>query len=104
MFLLLSALLLLTGCVGAPWTEVSFDDLAPAGIDMRQCWNAMGMDDRGRIYIGFTSARADGREDFAVFRYDPQTRERTFLGTCWTWSPRPATRVPAKASPRDIRA
>jgi len=64
-----------------PWTEVSFDDLAPAGLVLRQCWNGMGMDDRGRVYIGFTSTRADGREDVSVFRYDPKTRERSFLGT-----------------------
>jgi hypothetical protein len=41
----------------------------------------MGMDDQGRIYIGFTSYRSDGREDFPVFRYDPKTGERIFLGT-----------------------
>jgi hypothetical protein len=50
-------------------------------MDMKQCWNAMGMDDRGRVYIGFTSVRADGREDFPVFRYDPKTRQKEFLGT-----------------------
>ncbi len=41
----------------------------------------MGIDDQGRIYIGFTSTRADGREDFPVFRYDPKTGKRLFLGT-----------------------
>jgi hypothetical protein len=80
-FLAVLALLLLAGCGGDPWTEVSFDDLAPAGLELHQCWNAMGMDDRGRVYIGFTSTRADGRENFPVFRYDPKTRERSFLGT-----------------------
>ncbi len=63
------------------WAEVSFADLAPAGMDMQQCWNGMGMDDQGRIYIGFTSVRKDGREDFPVFRYDPKTGKRDFLGT-----------------------
>ena len=41
----------------------------------------MGMDDQGHIYIGFTSIRSDKREDFPVFRYDPRTGERLFLGT-----------------------
>ena len=41
----------------------------------------MGMDSHERVYIGFTSRRSDGREDFAVFRYDPATAERLFLGT-----------------------
>jgi outer membrane protein assembly factor BamB len=50
-------------------------------MNMQQCWNGMGMDDQGRIYIGFTSIRADGREDFPVFRFDPGTGEKVFLGT-----------------------
>ena len=66
---------------GAEWAQISFDDIAPEGMDLQQCWNGMGMDDLGRIYIGFTSVRADGREDFPVFRYDPKTGERIFLGT-----------------------
>jgi hypothetical protein len=60
---------------------VAFDDLVPAGFVLKQCWNAMGMDRQERVYLGFTSLRPDGREDFAVFRYDPATRERRFLGT-----------------------
>lgn len=66
---------------GIQWAQVSFDDLAPAGMNMQQCWNGLGMDDQGRLYIGFTSVRSDRREDFAVFRYDPKTGERLFLGT-----------------------
>jgi hypothetical protein len=41
----------------------------------------MGMDDRGRVYIGFTSDRRTGGEDFGVFRYDPGSGERDSLGT-----------------------
>ena len=63
------------------YTQISFDDIAPSGVNMLQCWNGMGMDDQGRIYIGFTSLRNDGREDFPVFRYDPHTAESLFLGT-----------------------
>jgi hypothetical protein len=66
------------------WREVSFDDLIPDDLDVElaQCWNGMGMDDKGRIYIGFTSTRDDGKsEDFVVFRYDPATGMREFLGT-----------------------
>jgi hypothetical protein len=70
-----------TGDHGVEWAQISFDDIAPRGMDMNQCWNAMGMDDQGRIYIGFTSVRADGREDFPVFRYDPRSGEKVFLDT-----------------------
>jgi hypothetical protein len=63
------------------FSQISFDDIAPAGMYMRQCWNGMGMDDQGRIYIGFTSVRQDRREDFPVFRYDPKTGQKEFLGT-----------------------
>jgi hypothetical protein len=66
---------------GVQWAQISFDDLAPSGMKMQQCWNGLGMDDQGRIYIGFTSMRSDGREDFPVFRYDPKTGEKLFLGT-----------------------
>jgi len=69
------------GDQGIEWAQVSFDDIAPPGMNMQQCWNGMGMDDQGRIYIGFTSMRADGREDFPVFRYDPKSDEKVFLGT-----------------------
>jgi len=61
--------------------SIAFDDLAPVGLTLKQCWNAMGMDSKERVYIGFTSKRSDGRQDFAVFRYDPSTGERRFLGT-----------------------
>lgn len=63
------------------FSQISFDDLAPAGLNMQQCWNGMGIDNIGRIYIGFTSYRTDRREDFAVFRYDPKTGKREFLST-----------------------
>lgn len=60
---------------------VRFDDLAPAGMVLQQCWNAIGIDARERVYIGFTGRRADGREDFALFRYDPATGSRRLLGS-----------------------
>jgi len=63
------------------YSQISFDDIAPAGMYMGQCWNGMGMDNQGRVYIGFTSVRQDRREDFAVFRYDPKSGQRDFLGT-----------------------
>lgn len=60
---------------------ITFDDIAPRGMVLKQCWNAMGMDRQERVYVGFTASRADGREDFAVFRYDPATGDRRFLGS-----------------------
>jgi outer membrane protein assembly factor BamB len=61
--------------------SIAFDDIAPSGLTLQQCWDAMGMDSEQRIYVGFTSRRADARQDFAVFRYDPSTGERRLLGT-----------------------
>lgn len=66
------------------WTEISFYDLVPPdlNVDMYQSWNGMGMDDQGRVYIGYTSFRDNRRsEDFVVFRYNPETGEREFLGS-----------------------
>ena len=63
------------------WAEIDFDDLTPGYVSLQQCWNGMGMDDQGRIYIGFTSMRHSGGEDFVVFRYDPRSGVKTFLGT-----------------------
>jgi sugar lactone lactonase YvrE len=63
------------------WEQISFDDLRPPELSMQQSWNALGIDDQGRIYIGFTSYGRDGTEDFPVFRYNPKTGERNLLGT-----------------------
>jgi hypothetical protein len=70
-----------TGNQGVDWAQIDFQDLTPPGITRQQSWNALGMDDTGRVYIGFTSMRSDGRDDFAVFRYDPANGKRDFLGT-----------------------
>lgn len=66
---------------GISYKYIDFDDITPKGLKLLQCWDAMGMDDKERVYIGWTSRREDGREDFAVFRYDNGTGEKQFLGT-----------------------
>ncbi|MBV8193162.1 MAG: PQQ-like beta-propeller repeat protein [Alphaproteobacteria bacterium] len=80
--------------------SIAFDDIAPAGITLKQCWDALGMDSEERIYIGFTSVRSDGREDFAVFRYDPSTGERRFLGTFMDASRAAGNLQPAEQIPK----
>lgn len=80
--------------------SIAFDDLAPAGLRLEQCWDAIGMDSRERVYIGFTSKRADGREDFAVFRYDPATGERRFLGTFMDVSQAAGNLAPGEEIPK----
>jgi hypothetical protein len=80
--------------------SIGFDDIAPAGVTLKQCWNAMGMDGQERIYIGFTSARVDGREDFVVFRYDTSTGERRFLGTFMDASQAAGNLRPAEEIPK----
>jgi len=72
---------ILQGASEVKWYEVAFEDIAPRDITLKECWNAMGIDNQGRIYIGFTSTRADSRDDFLVFRYDPRTGERHYLGS-----------------------
>jgi hypothetical protein len=46
---------------------MTFDDLAPPGMVLRQCWNAIGIDGQERVYVGFTARRRDGRKNFALF-------------------------------------
>jgi hypothetical protein len=60
---------------------IAFDDIKPSYVRLSQSWDAMGMDDKERVYIGWTCKRDNGLEDFAVFRYDRATGERKFLGT-----------------------
>ena len=70
------------GDSGTSWAEVDFQSITPKGINLQQCWNGMGMDNQGRIYIGFTSVLADKEtEDFVIFRYDPASGKKEFLGT-----------------------
>lgn len=71
----------MVGDRGISWAQIDFKSLTPSHVSTEQCWNSMGVDDKGRIYIGFTSTLDDGRGDFAVFRYDPSNGEKLFLGT-----------------------
>lgn len=80
--------------------SIAFDDIAPPGLALEQCWDAIGMDSAQRVYIGFTSRRADGREDFAVFRYDPSTNERRFLGTFMDASQAAGNLAPGEEIPK----
>ena len=80
--------------------SIAFDDIAPAGLRLKQCWNALGMDGQERVYIGFTSRRSDAREDFAVFRFDPSTGERRFLGTFIDVSQATGNLQPAEEIPK----
>ena len=79
---------------------ITFDDLAPRGMLLQQCWNAIGIDDQERVYIGFTAKRQDGREDFAVFRYEPSTGRRRFLGTFMDVSEAAGNLVPGEEIPK----
>jgi hypothetical protein len=79
---------------------ITFDDLAPRGITLKQSWNALGMDTTERVYIGFTSTRPDGREDFLVFRYDPKSGERKFLGSFMEASERANNLAPGEEIPK----
>ncbi len=58
---------------------ISFGGLTNA--DLNECWGGMGRDSQGRIYVGFTGYFGSSKEDFGVFRWDPATGEREFLGS-----------------------
>src|SRR5262249_37790995 len=89
------------GHAGTPTERsIAFDDIAPAGLPLKQCWKALGMDNRARGYIGFTRPRSEGRRDFAVFRYDPSTGERRFLGTFMDASQTAGNLRPAEEIPK----
>lgn len=63
------------------YESIRLDDIAPKYLTLTQSWNALGLDDRGRVYSVWTSRRDDGREDAALFRFTPATKQREFLGT-----------------------
>jgi len=73
-------------CIGVPvhaevtHQVITFGDLLPAGYAATADWDALGIDGNERIYIGFTCS-VSGLEDVALFRYDPSTGSRKFLGT-----------------------
>jgi hypothetical protein len=60
---------------------VPFDPVTPSYLTLAESWNSLGMDDRSRVYITWTSTRTDGRQDTALFRYTPGTGRREFLGS-----------------------
>ena len=73
-----------TGSGPISWSQVDFKNITPKYIHPEQCWNAMGMDPQGRVYIGCTGLRDGGAKDwgdFAVYRYDPVSGKKDFLGT-----------------------
>src|SRR3954469_8403908 len=79
---------------------ITFDDLAPPGTVLRQCWDAIGIDAQERVYVGFTARRRDGREDFALFRYEPLSAQRRFLGTFMDVSQAPGNLAPGEEIPK----
>jgi len=60
---------------------VSFDAVTPPYLTPTQCWNALGTDRRGRVYVNWTCDRDDGREDTGLFRYSPRSGRTEFLGS-----------------------
>jgi Tfp pilus assembly protein PilZ len=61
-------------------SEIYFDDIKPQGMTNAECWTAVGRDDSGRVYIGFTGTR-NSIDDFAMYRYDPATGNRKCYGS-----------------------
>ena len=82
------------------WTHPGSPRIAPKGMVLQQCWNAIGIHDQERVYIGFTARRADGREDFAVFRHDPASGSCRLLRSSWTFPRRRATSIPGEEIPK----
>jgi hypothetical protein len=62
-------------------TSVTFEDIKPAGAVMNSNWFSIGKDEAGRIYIGFTGKRSNGLQDYYLFRWDPATKARKYLGS-----------------------
>lgn len=59
---------------------IGFSDIA-GGFPMATCWNAMGMDPRGNVYIVMSPNKKINPEDCLVLKYNPNTGERKNLGT-----------------------
>lgn len=49
--------------------------------DLNECWGGMGVDSEGRIYVGFTGYYGSDKEDFGIFRWDPRSGDKQFLGS-----------------------
>ena len=79
-----------------------FEDIAPKGWCCSG-WDAIRHRRPGARLHRLHRTRSDGREDFAVFRYDPATRSRRLLGSFMAASNSVGISIPARRSPRATR-
>jgi hypothetical protein len=64
-----------------PIIEISFADVEPKGFREDFCWNAIGLDKIGRVYMAIGYGDIGQPNDVGVYKYNPTTGERKFLAT-----------------------
>lgn len=74
------------GSVAAATDEASiqiirFGDLKPEAAKLTTCWDALGIDDRQRVYVAFSDQNDQAPDDTVIFRYDSRSGARELLGT-----------------------
>ncbi|HEY0944950.1 MAG TPA: hypothetical protein VGD81_06765 [Opitutaceae bacterium] len=60
---------------------IRFGDLKPEGTKLTTCWDALGIDDRQRVYVAFSDQNDQAPDDTVIFRYDSRSGARELLGT-----------------------
>jgi hypothetical protein len=69
-----------------PINEISFVDVEPNGFQEGWCWNAIGTDQAGHVYMAIGYGDIDRPNDVGVFRYSIASAEHKFLTTLKTVS------------------
>ena len=60
---------------------IRFEDIKPPQARLTTCWDAVGIDDRQRVYVAFSDQSDEHPHDTMIFRYDTRSGARELLGT-----------------------
>ncbi len=83
------------------YTEIEFSHLLPDYLTPASAWDAMGTDDNGTVYFGWTCYRTDvNLEDFAFLSYNPKTGKVKFIDTFMECSRRAGNLERGEAIPK----
>ncbi|MBQ2676452.1 MAG: hypothetical protein IJF54_03495 [Clostridia bacterium] len=81
--------------------NIYFDSEIPSNLIPTSAWDAMGVDNNGIVYFGWTCTRRnDRKEDFAVFSYNPSTAKVKYLGSFMTASEEAGNLKPGEQIPK----
>ena len=58
---------------------ISFEDIKPKGSNLDECWGGIGIDKKGKVYLGISDRFGEGPDNAFIFRYDTNTDQREYL-------------------------